>query len=449
MTRLLRRGFLRGAGGVIVGLPFLEAFERAASAGGTPAPAQRLVTILHPQGTLLEDWTPASTGMGFALPPVLTALEPVADKVNVLSGLENGITNEVGAGHGTSGMTMLTARPTSGSEQPDGSLEFVHPNNTTSTGPSIDQEIATRMAGSTPFPSVDLAIGGGTQSGTLFAGAGDNLSLEPSPAAAFDRLFSDFTDAEAPSTMQRIRDQRASVLDGVLESFDALNQRVGAQDRQRLEAHADKIRQLEAQVGFGSLDCSAPALPEHGGDYDPSNSDFDNLTAPQMVDILVMALACGLSHVGSLSFTASHTPDFPWLDVDMSGWGYWHEMVHGARDTPSGRAMMLTVFQWYTEVVADLLVKMDAVDEGDGTLLDNSFVLWGSEFGDGASHRSSNLPIVQAGSAGGQIQTGRHVDYTGYFVGDLCTSMLEAFGHSGELFGWTGATTGPLPGLLT
>ncbi|MGH1341670.1 MAG: DUF1552 domain-containing protein [Nannocystales bacterium] len=441
-----RRTFLRGAGGVLVGLPFLE--SQRVKAGGAMGSPKRFVTIMHPQGTIPDAWLPAQTGNNFTLPTVLEPLAPLQDQINVLSGIDNGITNLLGAGHGVSGKTLLTAMPMLGNIQKDGSLAFSHSSQTSAAGPSIDQELAQRIGEGTPHTSVDLSIGGGTQSSLHFAGPADPVTLERSPQAAFERLFSDFEKTEAPTTIQRIRSTRASVLDAVIEDFDGLSGRVSTQDKQRLEAHAEKIRELEKMLDLAPLECDAPDVttPE---DYE-TNHDYDNITAPLMSELAAMSLACGLTRVATLTFSSGHTPRFPWLGENIPGeWGLWHEMIHGARDTPEGRPAMISVFQWYASAVAEFVSKLAAVDEGDGTLLDNTVVLWGSEFGDGAAHDSNDLPLVMFGGGNMGLEGGRHLAFGNQQTfGDLCASLLEMFGFPGETFGWADSTTGAIPGLV-
>ncbi len=440
---LRRRGFLRGAGGIVVGLPFLESVSTPAQAGG--ASTTRFVTFMHPQGTIPDLWLPTTTGEDFEMPEVLLPLTALQAKINILSGIDNGITPLIGgSGHGVSSRTLLTSQPkvenVSGDE-----LVTAYGENGPAAGPSIDQVIANRL-GPAPYSSIELAIGGGTGTGAHYAGAADPVSFEPDPVAAFDRLFSDF-DPEAPSSLQQLRAARGSVLDAVGDSFDELQTRVSADDRQRLQAHAEKIRELELSVGTGPLSCDQPVLDTPDG-YDSNSSNDDHVTAPNMIEIAVMALACGLTNVASIAFTAGHTPTFPWLGLDVPGeWGLWHEMVHGARETAVGRPIMIEVFQWYAEQFALLASRMDEIDDGDGTLLDHSVVLWASEFGDGASHSSTNLPFVLAGSGGGAIPTGRHLDYDGHTNGDLFVSILQALGEPDETFGWPGTGDNPLPGF--
>ena len=440
-----RRTFLRGAGGIAVALPFLESTSARGAAGpGSP----RFVTMLHGNGTLRDSWTPAQTGTNFELSEILTPLEPVKDKINILSGIDNGITGILGSGHGISSRTLLTARPAVEHIQPDQSLANAYGEPLIASGPSIDQSIASLIGTETRFRSVDLASGGGTGSGTLFVGEADPVTLEPNPQAAFDRLFADFkADPSMPTTMDMIRERRASVLDAVGESFTDLNNRVSASDRHRLEAHLEKIRQLEQQVGSLSLECEPPTIATPEG-YDFNSASYDNITAPLMIDIAAMALACGLTNVASLTFTNGHTPTFPWLGEDIPGeFSHWHDMVHLAAGSATGRPALAASFRWFAEVFELFVSRLDAYDEGDATLLDNTVMLWLTQFGDGGAHSSRSLPIVLAGGACGALETGRHLAFDDHTVGDLCTSFLRLFGDEETLFGWPGTVTGPLPGL--
>lgn len=444
-----RRGFLRGAGGVALGLPFLETLHSPAQAGGSSTPV-RLVIMLHPQGTILDAWTPSATGTQFDLPPALAPLEPIKDDIVVLSGLHNGVLPIIGnSGHGVAEPSLLTSMPMVTNIGPDGEIVDGYPPYSGGAGPSVDQVIAERLGPVTPYSTLDLALGEQTDTGFHFAGPDDPVTFEPDPRAVFERLFTDL-DVDDPTPIQALRNARGSVLDAVSESFGQLRERVSAADRVRLDAHADKIRQLEERFSNPPIDCGQPVLDLPAGYY--PHDTFDDVTAPAMIDMATMALACDMTRIVNVVFTSGHTPTFPWLGHDFAGQfpelGYWHELVHAVPGRPDVEAVALDVFRWYAEHFVALVQSLAQVPEGDGTMLDNTLVVWGSEFGDGSAHTSTRLPIVLAGRAGGQLVTGRHLDATGRTSGDLLVSILRMFGYDDTTFGWPGSSTGPVPGLV-
>lgn len=473
---LSRRNVLRGASGIAVGLPFLELFSSEAKARPGGEGPQRMISFFHPQGMIMDAWVPTGTGSNYQLSEILQPLStlnpatgnPLSEDIVVVSGLDNVIMplNADSYGHPSAPHTLFTCQPLAPNVAPDGTLlpnaqqTPNEDNNLFAAGPSIEQVIAERHGQNTMYRSVDLSIGGraaALMAPPFSAGVNDPIEPEDDPMAAFDRLFTDL-DVEDPTPLQRIRAARGSVLDTVGESFNQLQSRVGAADRVRLEAHLDKIRELELQVG-GGTPLGACGTPSVGGvpGYDTDSWTDVGLdqVAPQMIDMAVMALACDLTRVSTLQFTIGHDPRFDWLGMGIPGqWDVWHSMIHEARYTTSGRPLMIAAMQWYTEMFVYLLQQLASIPEGDGTMLDNTVVLWLSEFGDGDGHGSQNLPAVLAGNACGRIQTGQHLDHTDRSIGDLCTTILQAFGDDDASFGFEheayhGPTvTGPLEGIL-
>lgn len=461
-----------GSGGVAIGLPFLEYFGGTASAAPGDGP-KRLLVFYNSQGTILDEWRPSGTGANFELSTILQPLsqlnpatgEPFQNDIVVCSGLDNEVTqlNYVSSGHFSASRALLTCQPLTVNLNEDGSLipEAERPFNEEYTfhaaGPSIEQVIAQRMAAPTAFSSADFLIGTRQEANynqAFYAGADDPIQGQERPSDAFDRLFGEF-DVEQPTALQRIRSARGSVLDAVGDSFSSLNGRLGGEDRQRLEAHAEKIRTLENRISGGDplAACVPPESVDPAG-FDPANDAFDHIIAPQMIDLAVMALACDLTRVSTIQFARWSGTTFPWLGVDIPGpFAGWHGMVHDGAQTAS-RPHMITAYRWYTEMFTYLLDAMASVPEGDGTMLDNSLVLWVNEFGDGSSHQTADLPIVMAGGLGGCVQTGQHLQFEQRTMNDLCTTVLQLFGYQDECFGYDTVIngrptcTGPLPGII-
>jgi hypothetical protein len=187
----------------------------------------------------------------------------------------------------------------------------------------------------------------------------------------------------------------------------------------------------------------------------PEYAQMD-VQASLQVQVMVGALACGARQIVTLQDTAYDGPRFEFLpEGPMTGW---HAQVHNDpalglgyasnNDNPDLRAGFL----WYASVFNDLITRMDAIVEPNGlTLLDNSIVLWISEFGNGQTHDPNNLPIVIAGGGQGRIQTNRHLVRDGFTTGDLFTSILQAFDVADTTFGYTGDPSfnhGGIPGLV-
>lgn len=450
-----RRKFIRGAGGVTLALPFLELFATRAAWASEGVGPKRLIIVSHQQGTVLNQWVPTGTDRDFTLGPILEPLRSWRDRMLVISGLDNRIPrfNSSGNGHQNADSSLLTCAPFLA----QGADPLV------AGGPSLDQVIAERIGADSPLLRLDLAIGGGNSGrGTVTSpkhwyGAGDPVVFTSDPVRAFQSLFGG---QDSREEQERLRLRRASVLDAVLENFQAFRSRVGVEDRMRLDAHVDKIRQLERRVtSDAALACVPPSLALPDG-YD---SGFDDdISLPVQVDIAAAAMGCDLTRVVNLWFASGHDPTFPWLDVegrpvvDTNRYDNWHAMVHDGRDEPG----LVAGFTWYAEQFAGLLQTLsERIDTDGDTLLDSSLVMWITEFGNGAGHNTLKIPVILAGNLCGQ-ELGRHLDLMsggpdanwtpGEFVtGQLYTSILQMFGGEDSSFGLVDDTlpTGGLPGI--
>lgn len=465
-----RRNFLKGAGGLSVGLPMLPSLLNTAKADCSQG-TQRLIVLHQPQGMIMDEWTPTGTGTNFELSPILSPLEAIKDDIVVVSGLDNQMANffnNQGGHQGASksmwtGMPLHTNMDAAGNPLPENQRpEIDHFDG--GGGPSVDQVIANRLNAPTPYRSLGLTVGSSFNyetSAAFHAARNEALGMEGNPTAAFDRLFGDFEPGE-PSPMQRLRAARGSVLDSVAGSYESIANRLSAADRQRLEAHAAKIRELELRLGNiagGGQGCGLPefTLPP---DYDESSDDFDDVGARAQIENAVMALACDMTRVASIQYTHGHGNRFPWLNqgfpFEEHGFEGWHGIFHilpesegpSGRDIPEVRAAMIEVMRWYTEMFRLIVQRLAETPDGDGTLLDSTLVVWSCEFGDGAGHNSQNIPVVMAGNLCGALETGRHLNYEGRSTNDLMVSILNAFGYDDTSFGLADACGGALPGLV-
>lgn len=445
-----RRTLLKTMGGAAAALPFLEYTSgKAYAQAGAP---QRLVVFMHPMGMIMDAWRPQGGERDFALSEILAPLEPLRDKINILEGISNETAglNALSDGHNSAARTLMTAMPYHENLTPDGSLlpQSQQVDNGFPGGPSFEQVVAERISSGRRFKTIDFLIGGTELgAGSIFAAnRNDPVRGTADPRTLFDRLFADVI-ADTDTPIARIRQKRGSVLDVVRQSYEGLSGRLGNADRRRLEAHTDKLRELEKRIYSGAQMCSAPVLALPQG-YDPNSYRYDDTSAAILIEEAVMALSCDLSRVATLQFTNSEGPTFPWLGIDVPGsWANWHTMIHEARHN-GGRSAMIRAMTWYTEMFALLVRRLSEVNDGTGSLLDNTLVLWVSDFGEGDGHNTRDLPIVMAGGLGGRMQTGRYLKFPGRTTGDLYTSILNAFGDERSCFGWGDLCRGPLPGLV-
>lgn len=447
--RISRRTLLRGAGGIAIGLPFLDIMARSPRASaGPPAIPQRLVVFFSPNGTIRENWTPTGTETDFQLSTILAPLEPYKQKLIVLDGVDNeaakhGVGDDHMRGMGTilTGTELLPGTTQGGCCEPAG----------LAGGISVDQKIAGTIGTSTKFKSVEFGVEAGS-SGTVwgytaYADSNQPLPPENNPAAIFSRVFSELGGDQ--SALAKLQAERKSVLDAVAGSYSSLSPKLGATDKGKLDLHLSQIRDLEtrltATVAVGAS-CVKPGAPTI--DY-KSNDNFPNVGKLQM-DLLVMALACDLTRVASLQWENSvGGTRFTWLGMDRGH----HDMSHDGDDVTDTVSKLTQINVWYSQQLLYLMDAMSKIPEGSGTMLDNTLILWVNELSRGNVHSHPNMPYLLAGGTAASatpLQMGRFLQYadgTTVQHNDLLVSLLNVFGLPDQTFGNPAYCSGPLARL--
>jgi hypothetical protein len=445
--RLDRRTLLRGAGGIAIGLPFLEIMSRSGRAGAQAAAVpKRFVVFFSPDGSIRENWTPTGTETNFQLSRILAPLEPYKQNLVVLDGVDNvcarsglGDDHMRGMGAMLTGIELLPGTTQGGAGDPAG----------LAGGISVDQKIANEIGKSTKFKSVELGVlsgsGGDVWSYTSYSAANVPLPPDNNPASVFKRVFSELgTDTPA---IQKLRAERKTVLDAAMDGYAKLAPKLGASDKARMEAHFTEIRDLEARLAANvsvADSCVKPVAPTL--DY-KSNDNFPAIGKAQM-DLMVMALACDLTRVATIQWERSvGDVRFTWLGATRGH----HDMSHDP-DTQLDTVEMLTKINiWYAEQFAYLLGKLASIKEGAGTMLDNTLVFWCNELSRGNAHSHPDMPFVLAGGAGGALKTGRYLVYpktANVPHNNLLVSMMNAMGLPDTTIGNPAFCTGPLVGLV-
>ncbi len=423
MTRpsrtITRRTVLRGLG-VSLGLPLLEIMRPVLGAvGARPGfevtVPRRLVCLFMPNGVNPHTWTPPNEGPGYTLSETLQPLAPVRDEVLVLTNLWNAATN-TGDGHyvKTAGwLTGTTITKTTGGD-------------IGSNGVSMDQIAAHRIGHHTRLPSLELSLERVTSGVDANVGYtrlyGSHISWstprtpltrEIDPRRAFDRLFR--SSAQDPS--RSVED--ASVLDLARADAEALRRRLGRADDEKLTEYLDSVRSIERRLEaaeeqgrervrdeerFASREALAQRLAALPSDRRLETAEHAEL----MLDILALALWADATRVATLMFgNAVSNKSFAFLEGVTNGH---HENSHHQNDKTK-LAEYTRIAQWHVERFAQLLQRLKAMPEGEGSVLDQSMVLFGSGLRDGNSHSPRDLPILLGGRAGGTLSPGRHVVY--------------------------------------
>jgi hypothetical protein len=439
---LPRRTFLRGVGATVA-LPFLEAMVPAIApvARAQEITPTRFTGIFVPHGAAPGYWVPESSAPGFAFPYIWQPLEPYRRHVVLTSGLwsqsaENppGVT---GADHFVAAAYLCAVKPrkTTGAD-----IE---------AGPTVDQIIAQHIGQETLLPSLQLAVEDpGANSSNCGEGyscvytntiswqtATRPLPMEINPQVVFEKLFGD---GGTPEERAARREQQRSILDSVTTSLASLEREVGHGDRVRLEQYVEDIREIERRLGIAaqaSTEIPAVAVP-YG-----VPEQFDEHIKLQF-DLLALAFQGDITRVATLLYARDLTGRvYPAAGTNIS----FHGGSHHAED-PGRIAQYARLNRYHVATLAYFVDKLNSIPEGDGTLLDHSLILYGSNMGNSNQHLHYDVPHVLIGGASGRLKGNRHLAYESKTIptGNLLLSVLDMYGLEHESFG---DSTGRLAGI--
>jgi hypothetical protein len=515
--RLSRRALLKGALGATVALPWLELMRPRGLGAQAVVSPKRFGIFFSPCGTIPENWRPTKGATGadtdFTLSPILEPLAPFKNDIVVLRGVNMESSNQrfgpVANVH-DQGMThMLTAIPLV--KGPAGAGRANHFLDGSAGGPSIDQHIAAAIGKQTLLPSLELGVEstdtfletlvtkmcyGPVDTNDEFKRA---VPVQPvdDPVQVYTRLTGSYQAGTTEQILAALRN-RQSVLDYVRDDYGDLMGQLGTEDRGRLDQHLTNIRDIELRVqrlianptsaSCPDIQALRPTRPQRQQclrDQDlrkPEElatqsanfcvTNFREIGQMQM-DLMILALQCDLTRVASLQWsTAESTVIHEWLPLQYAGTREHHMLTHNESVDASLKAAkvdqetalivrgdLTKVHNWYAQQFAYMLGRLKAIPEGDKTLLDNMLFFWTNELGEGGNHSYVNVPFVLAGSCGGQLPTGRYLDYLGdlpaaYGNGkphnNLFVSFMKLFGLEDNTFGmrdFAGPLSGLVPGL--
>jgi hypothetical protein len=420
MTRqhFSRRTFLRGTG-VTMALPWMESLrvwgeETAASAASEPP--IRLCVTFSGNGFHSKEWWAKGEGSGMELGQVLTPLADYRERMLFVRGLYHEEARK-GNIHSSQTGNMLSGAPIASGGQ-------------IRSGTSFDQVVAQQHGRGTKVPSLVLACETSNpsvhknysmlySSHISWSSPTTPTPLELYPALAFDRLFKDESSPEDKS-----------VLDAVLTDAQDLRRGISAGDRQKLDEYLDSVREVETRIANagkrGELQgwrptLDKPTMPRPADGIPQDIAEHMRL----MIDILVLGFQTDTTRVTTLKLNNDHSAlRFPNLaSVQRQGHGIDY-MIHHLL-SHSDAADWLKVNQFFMEQVAYLAKRLDAIQEGPRTLLDNSIVMHCSSMMAGAKHDNDQLPVIVLGGAGGRLQGGRVIDYSGKSDRQLCRLFMS------------------------
>jgi len=436
---LQRRTFLRGLG-TMVALPFLDAMVPAfARADATKSPC-RMAFVYVPNGIIMNAWTPVTEGEIAALPAELPRISaPLAayrEEIMMLGGLTCNGGRALGDGpgdHGRAGAAYLTA---------------CHPKKTAGrdiqTGISVDQIAAQHIGNDTKFASLELGCEDGVQGGNCDNGyscAYSNsiswrspsapMPPEVRPRAVFERLFGSDDFGQDPVRRARQMSYQASILDMVLSDAQSLKSTLGATDRAKLDEYLFAIRDIESRIQKTEKQNSLSTIPTL---TEPSSSVPDDMAehSKLMFDLMTVAFQTNMTRVITmLMATEQSTRSYREIGVAEGHHGLTHHQ--GDKDKIE---KVTEINRFHVEQFAYFLGKLKATQDGDGTLLDHSMIVYGSGLSDGNQHLHENLPTVLAGRGCGTLSPGRHVKYAAETpMANFFVAMLDRMGVTVDKIG--------------
>jgi hypothetical protein len=414
---LSRRTFLRGAG-VVVGLPLLDAMvpSMTALAQTAASPKPRLGFLYLPHGAIMEQWTPAAEGTSFELTPILKPLAPFQQQLTIVSGLENkpAIAPPVHALNPGTWLSCVTPRA---SQEPFGGI-------------TVDQIAAAHLGQDTPLPSLEVATegrgGGGacdrsfgcSYGGTIsFRTPSTPLPMEADPRRLFERLFGQ---GDTPQERQAISKQYASILDLVTQEAADLQRTLDRADRARMGDYLESVREIERRVQkMEAQDLSSLELPDV-----PVGATFDQ-RLNLMFDMLALAYQANLTRVFTFMMAAEGS-NVAYNHIGVSD--AFHPLSHHQNDK-ARKERLVKIQTYHSQAFAKFLAKLKAMPDGDGSMLDHSILLYGSNMSNSNAHDEFPLPTLLVGGGNGRIKGGQHLRYPDRTpLANLLLTVLERAG---------------------
>ncbi len=424
---LHRRTVLKGMG-ASVALPLLEAMVPAgtALAKTAAAPKPHMMFIYFPHGAIMDQWTPDKTGADFDIKPILKPLEPFKKQLTVVTGLEN--KHAAGPVHAITPGTWLSAVTPRASHDPYG-------------GVTIDQMAALHISQDTPLPSIEVAT---EDSKTVGAGACDRnygcsygatisfrtpstpLPMEVNPRLLFQRLFGQGDTAEE---RKELTSETTSLLDLVAAQASDLKKTLGASDQAMLSDYLDTVREIERRVNkMAARDLSKLDLPTVPAGIPSSFEEHLNL----MFDMIALAYQANMTRVATM-MVAAEVSNMTYNQIGVPD--AFHPLSHHQNNAQK-IAKLVKIQTYHSKLFARFVDKLAKMPDGDGSMLDHSILLYGSNMSNSNAHDHFPLPTAIVGGGCGKLKGNQHVvakDYTP--VANLLLTALHRAGVDIEAVG--------------
>ncbi|MEZ6127109.1 MAG: DUF1552 domain-containing protein [Planctomycetaceae bacterium] len=420
-----RRDFLKQLGLASATLPFLSNLAAFGTPSAMTARKQRLVVMFSPNGTVPWDFWPEKEGADFDLKPILQPLAEFQDRMLVMKGVcdklqGDGDRHMRGMGCLLTGIELFPGNIQGGSDTPAG----------WASGISLDQELRNFLQAKpetrTRFGSLEFGVmvpdRADTWTRMCYAGANKPVAPIDDPYQMFSKLYG----------QMKNRKHLASVLDDVQEDLQRLSKVIGKEDRQLLEEHTAFVRSMERQLQSTEASTLQHAEPELEAGVKEENDNIPKITRMQ-TDLLVNSFQNDFARIATFQITNSvGQPKMTWLGIDQGH----HELSHEPDSNKEAHEKLTKINTWYCEQLAYLTKRLAETPEpgGDGSLLDNTLILWGNELGQGNNHTLNNIPFVMVGN-GTDFQMGRSLKFDKVAHNRLLLSIAHGFGHHLETFG--------------
>jgi len=432
-----RREFLRDLGVSAAALPFVLNLPGLAAADG-PRRKQRLIVMFSPDGVVPTTFWPDEEGEAFTLKESLKPLEPFKDKTLILHGVcdrvrGDGDAHMRGIGCLLTGVELFPGNIQGGSHTPAGWSSDI----------SIDQEIKNYLqkdaATRTRFGSLEFGVmvpdRADTWTRMSYAGANKPIAPIDNPYQMFQKLYG------------RAKDQEnlKSVMDVLKDDLDKVRAKVGSEDRKILEEHATIVREMEQELRNGTGKNMEHAVPVVEPGVREDNDNIPQISKLQ-IDLLVNSFAADFARIATFQFTNSvGQPRMRWLGIQEGQ----HDLSHKPDSDTDAQEKLTRINQWYCSQLAYMAQKLAETPEpgGEGSLLDNTLIVWTNELGKGNSHTLDNIPFVMVGGGLG-FKMGRSLKFGRQPHNRLLLSLAHGFGHRIDKFGNPNfCGDGPLPNL--
>ncbi len=423
-----RRQFLRTVGLSAAALPFVGnlpsfAAENGVKSGGVSR-KQRLIIMFSPDGVVPSTFWPDKTGADFAFKESLKPLEPFKDKTLVLKGIYDklrgdGDSHMRGIGCLLTGAELFPGNVQGGSDSPAG----------WSSGISIDQELKNFLQANpqtrTRFGSLEFGVmvPERADTWTRMSYAGPNKPVAPidNPYQMFKKLYGQAKDQES----------LRSILDDLGDDLKRVRSNVSREDRQILDEHTNLVREMERELQGVRKDVGH-AVPVLEPGLKEDNDSIPQISK-QQIDLMVGAFAADFMRVATLQYTNSvGEARFTWLGIEKGQ----HSLSHEPDSDADAQEKLTRINAWYAEQMAYLAKRLSETPEpnGEGSLLDNTLIVWTNELGQGNSHTLDNIPFVLLGGGFG-MSMGRSLQFDKVPHNRLLMSIAHGMGHRIDKFG--------------